>query len=765
MAKKKAAAAADNSQPAAYLTICRSKHWRYISSFHGPWLQLPTEILESLAHQNYVMPAPRLVDASVFYDVVRIRKYIDEAAHDSVRASTGINNPLSSSNGRGEYFGSSTGMSAPQLSRERIYKVRQKAAKLLSKAFMLDEVAASVATMQATSTVEDVGLHVLKRDPHNLEAKYVHYFLEKIPSRAMDLYTPLEPLDEIIAGLPMELQPAALRTRALVKIFQKSYQSAAVDLTSALAILEEQKKVHGQRMQQIELKSRMPTKGKFDWRTIPYLKEEEQPRGLEQQLYFNRAGVYLTMACLAVEEALGPKESESEAVDGENEKEGKENWSKKNGKQTNGAKKPIDPKEAENAREEAKKRVKINAKRALKNYLLFLSHLDYSPGLPRDATRKLVRDIWFSAREKDSRNKEANDDLRKDLHGKALAIRTPPRASSPDVGDIDWPRPRTYPASELFSAKPPPDLPPFPWEAESPQEPTGPYDVHAESISREAVTYHPLLTDALHSLLLTHALLQTSPKELQRHAYNAARLAKVADGYPIFQAARSPSRADWMDILRRVGPDWLNLDASWQSLCSPQQTFHPSGTTGNGTHLNEVDADGEVHNGAREDDVALAGALAASAIGSRKPLVKSESPEEKRERIKRECILEALSDDRVVDHESFQRAVEAHEERAFADDRLTTSSHGANSKAIAEKGPHHHTAWPLPLPTLRDKKVLLNPKRFEEKEYPITTERAEAVTRWVKAAPVVTVKGATKRKKKAKGGEQPLNTQVGLDSH
>ena len=110
------------------------------------------------------MPAPRLVDPAVFYDVVKIRKAVDEAASDSVRASTGISN--TAMNGRMDYFGAGGGPTS-QLSKERIFKIRQKAVKLLSKAFALDEVAASVATMQATSTVEDVGSHVLKREPNS----------------------------------------------------------------------------------------------------------------------------------------------------------------------------------------------------------------------------------------------------------------------------------------------------------------------------------------------------------------------------------------------------------------------------------------------------------------------------------------------------------------------------------------------------------------------------------------------------------------------
>ncbi|KAI7131309.1 hypothetical protein KC324_g17002, partial [Hortaea werneckii] len=264
MAKKKSGTqqAQENAPPpGSSLIICRNKHWRYISSFHGPWLQLPPEILDSLAHQNYTMPAPRLVDPAVFYDVVKIRKAVDEAAQDSVRASTGISN--TAMNGRMDYFGAGGGPGS-QLSKERIFKIRQKAVKLLSKAFATDEVAASVATMQATSTVEDVGQHVLKREPNNVDAKYVHFFHEKIPSRAMEHYTPLDPLNEIISALPLEQQAPPLRTRALVQIFKQQWEGAVLDLTAALRISDELKRMHKPNQQQLELASRM-RKEQEDW--------------------------------------------------------------------------------------------------------------------------------------------------------------------------------------------------------------------------------------------------------------------------------------------------------------------------------------------------------------------------------------------------------------------------------------------------------------------------------------------------------------------
>lgn len=119
------------------------------------------------------MPSPRLIDPSVFYDVVKIRRAVDEASQDSVRASNGVASNATSNGGRMDLFGASGGGTGAQLSKERVFKIRQKAVRLLAKAFELDEVAASVATMQATSTVEDVGGHVLRREPNNAGA-YAH---------------------------------------------------------------------------------------------------------------------------------------------------------------------------------------------------------------------------------------------------------------------------------------------------------------------------------------------------------------------------------------------------------------------------------------------------------------------------------------------------------------------------------------------------------------------------------------------------------------
>lgn len=705
-----------------------TRHWRYISSFHGPWLQLPPEILDSLAHQNYTMPAPRLVDPAVFYDVVKIRKAVDQASEDSVRASTGLSN--TAMHGRMDYFGTSTGLGS-QLSKERIFKIRQKAVKLLSAAFQLDEVAASVATMQATSTVEDVGHHVLKREPMNTDARYVHFFHEKIPSRAMEQYTPLDTLNEIIEALPMEEQPAPLRTRALVQIFKHQWDGAVYDLTIALRIINELKRIHKPDQQELELASKMKAEreawqnGYRDWRSVPHLKDSEQPKSLEMQLLFNRAGVYLTIACQSVHAALdGLSEFQEASAKG----------------QTNGA-----DRRAHEERLAARKVVKVNAKRALKDYEAFLSHFDYTPGLPYEITNEIMRRVYDLANgnriqtslprnrlvelnDFDDEPRRENADEKSPSVADSLIKASRPKLEPLERSEDGWPKfpsPKIHPASALFAPQPPADLPSFPTE-ENTEAMRNSDTLHEAFGSREAVTYHPLLTDALHALLLAHSLLQTSTTEILRHAHNAARLARIADGYPIFQAARSPARADWIEVLRRAN-NWLGLSLPWQKLCAPAPLPDAAG-------------------GWAKD-----GSTSLTKRNERK-----ETTEQRRERIKQESIIDALSDDRVVDEESFQCAVRARERRAMEDEQ-------GISGPLKDKESAASPSTGSSTPTMNGDGSHPPPKRWAQdesgKEYPISTERAEAIARWVKESPLSM---GVKKKKKRPAGGKPTNGQKGV---
>ena len=571
----------------------------------------------------------------------------------------------------------------------------------------------------------------------------MHFFHEKVPSREMEQHTSLDSLTQIIVALPMERQAPPLRTRAVVQIFKQQWEGAVRDLTAALRIVEDQKRTHQPNQQELELASRMRDEQKKYqaawnrgphreyWRSVPQLKEADQPTGLEQQLLFNRAGVYLTMACHSVHAALDGLEEHRAAQEN-------------GGPETNGV-----HAQAHDARLEARKKVKMYARRALKDYLAFLSHFDYTPGLPVEVTNEMMRRVHDLA----NGNKTGTPPHKgrvADLDGStgdvekgvmhsnglpssgALVKHVKPRPDPIERGEDGWPRLPThkiYAASALFAEKPPADLPPFPSD-DAPHAATSEYETLPGALrSREAVTYHPLLTDALHSLLLAHSLLQTSPTELLRHAHNAARLARVADGYPVFQAARSPARADWIEVLRRAN-NWLGLETSWQKLCAPA----PLPPT----------AAGCTREAARRE--------------SRPPT--EESAEQKMERIKQESIIDALADDRVVDQDSFEKAVRARERRALEDEQ-GISGPLKDKDTGPETGAADHGAGGDSVP---------RPKRWAQdengKEYPISTERAETVVRWIKEAPLSV--GGAKKKKRPAGRRKPRRDDangdaVGLD--
>ncbi|KAH6678441.1 hypothetical protein B0J14DRAFT_505784 [Halenospora varia] len=692
------------------LIICRNKHWRYISSFHGPWLQLPPEVLESLANNNYNLPRPRPIDPAVFFDLLKIRQLVDDATNLAVRAASGVTssaltNSLNAGNGLLGNGGAALGLGLgggggnAKLSRERKHRMREQATQKLSKAYHLDEIACSVATMQSASTLEDVAQLVLQRNPNDADAKYVHFFHEKIPSRQLAECTSLEPLDEVIAERPAEGE--ILRTRAVTKIFKEDFFGAAQDLTAALQVCRYYQSQHKAGRQQLQLASEAAAEAQRNsrWKEEIKLDEEDHPSSLETQLLFHRAGVYLTIACQHVNDALPPKVQ----VNGVNGKKGKkpkgEPQSEVRTEEEASTEVPeLSPaeKEAIRKRQEARKTVKTNAKRALRDYVAYLSHFDYTPGLPAEITEEFVRKVNQAANgfkiprpqsNGNSLNLESNASLSNGQLSDALvphkgSQRNQPQSSNSRTTELpSLPPPVVHQMSALFSSTPPADLPPYPetsttlttkQQLQASQNEAA-KALLAQTDCHEALTYHPLLTDALHSLLLCHCLVQTSPKELQRHAHMVARLARVCDGYPIFQAARSPSRADWIEVVRR-SDNWIQLASSWETLCAP------------------APLPGQVPSNQQK-----------------------ETPAEKKERLKQQAIMEALEDDRVHDEASFHAAVAARQRRQEEEAR----------KAEGREMPKR---W----------------AQEDGKEYPISTERAQAIVRWIKEAPV----GGEARKKK-----------------
>jgi hypothetical protein len=679
---------------------------------------LPPEVLESLANNNYNLPRPRPIDPAVFFDLLKIRQLVDEATNLAVRAASGVTssaltNSLNAGNGLLSNGGAALGLGLgggggnAKLSRERKHRMREQATQKLSKAYHLDEIACSVATMQSASTLEDVAQLVLQRSPLDADAKYVHFFHEKIPSRQLAECTSLQPLDEVIAERPSEGE--ILRTRAVTKIFKDDYVGAAQDLTAALQVCRYYQSQHKAGRQQLQLASEAAAEAQRNsrWKEEIKLDEEDHPSSLETQLLFHRAGVYLTIACQHVNEALPPKSSPN----GANGVKADHMDSTSESRAEDVDMTPAE-REANRKRLEARKIVKTNAKRALRDYVAYLSHFDYTPGLAAEITEEFVRKVNQAANgfkiprpqnhgrslDLESNSSLSNGQLSDALVPQAHGGRNRPHSGTARAEIPSLPPPVVYQISALFSATPPADLPPYPDTAtalttkqqlQSTQSEAAKV-ILAQTDCHEALTYHPLLTDALHSLLLCHCLVQTSARELQRHAHMVARLARVCDGYPIFQAARSPSRADWIEVVRR-GDNWILLQQSWETLCAP-----------------------------------------APLPGQAPPNPQKETPAEKKERLKQQAIMEALEDDRVHDEASFHAAVAARQRRQEEEAR----------KADGKEMPRR---W----------------AQEDGKEYPISTERAAAIVRWVREAPIGEASGP--RKKKKTGAKGKGKTKSGIE--
>lgn len=638
---------------------------------------------------------------------------MDEATDLAVRAANGttsstLSNSLNAGSGflgggGGAALGLGLGGGAPraELSKERKHRMRELATHKLSQAYHFDEIAASVATMQSASSLEEVAKLVLQRSADDSDAKYVHFFHEKIPSRMLAQCTSLKPLDEVIQDRPTDGAP--LRTRALTRIFKDDFAGAAKDLTDGLAVCRYMMTQHKAGRGSMELGNALggaerKDGSSRDWRYEMKVGEEDQPDSLEAQLLFHRAGVYLAMACQNVRSALDRYEAPTGQASVHSVPLGKPLPAE-----------DATEKEAHRCRLEARKAVKTNAKRALRDYLSFLSNFDYTAGLSSDITEEFFRKVHAAANgfarprvtpanrllEMSGTSNPSDGQLSDVLDSKRDEGQHCSSNGFPDpTAYPSLPPPKVHQVSALFSSTPPVDLAPYPATSlalVTSKESSRALNSNAmankllaTSEQHEAITYHPLLTDALHSLLLCHSLIQTSPKEHLRHAHMVARLARVCDGYPIFLAARSPGRADWIEVIRRAS-NWIGLQQSWESLCSPAPLpGHPG------------------------------------------PKKKEENEVQAKERRKQEAIMEALADERVHDEASFQAAVAAREKRA-EEQRKEELGQGGNG-----------------------------PKRWAQedgKEYPISTERAEAIARWVREAPLgVEGTGKTRKSGKKRGG-------------
>ncbi|KAJ3398851.1 hypothetical protein HDV05_002220, partial [Chytridiales sp. JEL 0842] len=232
--------------PEPSILICRNKHFPYIASYHGPWLSLPLELFHSLLTINVetgissagVYP----VDRTIFQNLLAIRKLVDEASELVIKAS-GNSSPSNhhSYHHHGGNSGNDGGRVGNKVSPLRQQRLRELAVGKLAMAYKIDEIGTSVLTMQSASALDDVAIKVLKKSPTNVDALYVNYFHEKIPSRMLATYTTTETLDRIIQAYPTT--PEYYRTRAMVYGFLEEFPQSLRDYKSAISLLKKRKKM------------------------------------------------------------------------------------------------------------------------------------------------------------------------------------------------------------------------------------------------------------------------------------------------------------------------------------------------------------------------------------------------------------------------------------------------------------------------------------------------------------------------------------------
>ncbi|ORY79273.1 hypothetical protein BCR35DRAFT_352714 [Leucosporidium creatinivorum] len=593
-----AAAQAANPPPPPVLKISRNKHMKYISSYHGPWLQLPHEVLDSLLTVNcdpanlptvrglldtkssaYALsdrsrfktlpPTPPPIDMSFLSDederlpppidpaafrgVGEIRKLVDDASDLAVRAASGMSaaalgafNPSSSGMGSG---GEQQGMGSlggsgrnATMSPVRQHRLRALAVGKLAEAYKIDEIAASVCVMQSATGLDDLAQRVLKYEPESLDAQYVHFFHEKIPSRTLALSTDTTLLDQLILSNPHRLE--YYRTRGIVHGFKQDYPAAIRNFTQALvqAKATRKAKAHhaevaaGTRSRKKGRGGRGKGKHKEDSGTAtnggadspsastPAREEatsigKEPGDDLERQMLFHRGMAHFHYACKLLEDAALDIEG-VEKPSGGLSNEGGELTLRNVGivlkDEVAGLYGCASPKKQERYRNELgdpalREKVTTLLRKSLRDQERFLSYFAVW-----EAPAGSVLEEEKRYQNPRSTDKPLTFRGRRLIHHRALSNRTrhsDPRRPEVASGDV----------------KPEPAL---------------------------LTTYHPLIVEAHFSVLLTHLLLGDFSALVTAHA-RTVRLMDYLEGYPVFLPARSLNQSEYAEVLERLAVTWL----------------------------------------------------------------------------------------------------------------------------------------------------------------------------------------------------------------
>jgi hypothetical protein len=306
--------------------------------------------------------------------------------------------------------------------------------------------------------------------------------------------TSLIPLTQLHQESPSS--PHYLRTRAITRSLKGDFLPAIKDLTAALSLVKAL----------AEHQSQPDTNGKGKQTS----KGSDLSPDMESQCVFQRGGCYLTLAIRhagrltkVIQKAI-PQQGSEEFVQSESDI----------------------------------RSLRLYARKAERDFLRFLSKVDYSPEVDREeGTVVVTLNTLFTHEGENLSEESASKEL--------MVVHTTTNGQQ-------------------------------------------------EEVLEAALTYHPLLPDALYSLLLAHTLTLTPPQvssstssecrqkekaEIIRWARTVARLQSICDGYPLFLPARSPyiprssnhanisARADWIELLRMSGQTLLSVP-NWEAIVS-----------------------------------------------------------------------------------------------------------------------------------------------------------------------------------------------------
>ncbi|KAH8110690.1 hypothetical protein DFH11DRAFT_1619688 [Phellopilus nigrolimitatus] len=424
-------------------------------------------------------------------------------------------------------FGGGGGRNVP-MSATRVHRLRALAVQKLAEAYKADEIASSVMVMGRGTVFDDIAERVLKVDPKNADARYVHFFHEKIPSRQLAESTSTNTLDQLIAENPQRLE--FYRTRGIVHCFRDEFALATKDFTYALResrAVRRARQAHDPALRsngdshskakrkKAKVNGQAPPSG-----TAPVIEgpDGEQllihhsvlpdaPEPLEPQVLFHRGAAYLAHAFFLIEEAFFTLEEIPRIPPNDF---GEVHLSyvthgRYGGTEIGNPDGPLGRADGSKAR----------AYRAA-----------FGEGRLREQVCTLLR-------------KSKRDHEKFLAHFDTLELEAPPDAEDYGDGDVLHRMERAFALLETFR--------PNSRQHDAP--------ALAQDVALPFTTYHPLLLEA-HFSILNCLLMLGEFAALTRTFGRAACIVAGLEGYPVFLPPRSMAQAEFVETLERLAGGW-----------------------------------------------------------------------------------------------------------------------------------------------------------------------------------------------------------------